>query len=84
MQQVLIHQNLTKKTDLKSNVDKLDVDKLVPVLVDLSKVIDVVKTNFVTKYVYNARIKNIYDKILDITYLAIDTTFNVKINNLIT
>ena len=28
MQQVLIHQNLTKKTDLKSNVDKLDVDKL--------------------------------------------------------
>ena len=59
MQQVLIHQNLTKKTDLKSNVDKLDVDKLVPVLVDLSTVIDVVKTNFVTKYVYNARIKNI-------------------------
>ena len=59
MQQVLIHQNLTKKTDLKSNVDKLDVDKLVPVLADLSKVIDVVKTNFVTKYVYNARIKNI-------------------------
>ena len=59
MQQVLIHQNLTKKTDLKSNVDKLDVDKLVPVLVDLTKVIDVVKTNFVTKYVYNARIKNI-------------------------
>ena len=59
MQKVLIHQNLTKKTDLKSNVDKLDVDKLVPVLVDLSKVIDVVKTNFVTKYVYNARIKNI-------------------------
>ena len=51
MQQVLIHQNLTKKTDLKSNVDKLDVDKLVPVLVDLTKVIDVVKTNFVTKYV---------------------------------
>ena len=59
MQQVLIRQNLTKKTDLKSNVDKLDLDKLVPVLVDLSKVIDVVKTNFVTKYVYNARIKNI-------------------------
>ena len=59
MQQVLIHQNLTKKTDLKSNVDKLDVNKLVPVLVDLSKVIDVVKTNFVAKYVYNARIKNI-------------------------
>ena len=31
MQQVLIHQNLLKKTDLaslKSNVDKLDIDKL--------------------------------------------------------
>ena len=34
-----------KKTDLKSNVDKL-----VPVLVDLTKVIDVLKTNFVTRY----------------------------------
>ena len=33
----------TKLSNLKSKVDKLDVDKLVPVPADLSKVIDVVK-----------------------------------------
>ena len=45
MQQVLIHQIL-KKIDLVnliSNVDKLDIDKVVSVPIDLSKVSDVVK-----------------------------------------
>ena len=40
MQQVLMHQNLLKTFDLanlKSNVDKLGIHKLLPVLVDLSK-----------------------------------------------
>ena len=39
MQQVLIHQNLIKKVDLvylKSNVDKLDIDKLQNVPTNLS------------------------------------------------
>ena len=49
-------------SNLKSKVDKLDVDKLVPVPVDLSKLSDVVK-NDVRKDVYNAKIKNIEDKI---------------------
>ena len=43
--------------DLKSLVDKLDVGKLIPVLVDLSKLNDVVKTDVVKKDVYNAKIK---------------------------
>ena len=41
---------------LKTGVDKLDIDKLVPVPVDLSKLSDVVK-NYVVK-------KNVYDKLV--------------------
>ena len=39
----------TNLNNLKSKVDKLDVDKLVPAPVDLSKVNDVVKNNVVKK-----------------------------------
>ena len=70
----------TNSSNLKSKVDKLDVDKLVPVPVDLSKLGDVVKNDVVKKDVYNAHIKNIEDKIPDITNLAINTTLNAKIN----
>ena len=38
---------------LKTEVDKLDIDKLVLVPVDLSKPIDVVKNYFVKKTVYD-------------------------------
>ena len=38
---------------MKSTVDKIDVDKLVPVPVDLSKQSDVVKHNVVKKDAYN-------------------------------
>ena len=38
---------------MKSNVDKLDVDKLVSVPVDLSKLSDVVKNDIVEKDVYS-------------------------------
>ena len=69
----------TNLTNLKSKVDKLVVDKLVPVPLDLSKLSDVVKNVF-DKDVYNAKIKNIEDKISDITNLATNTTLNAKIN----
>ena len=59
---------------MKSKVDKLDVDKLLPVLVNLSKLRDVIKNGVVKKDAYNAKIKNIEDKILDITNLATKTT----------
>ena len=65
---------------MKSKVDKLDGDKLVPIPVDLSKLSDVVKNDVVKKDVYNAKIKNVEDKILDITNLATNTTLNAKIN----
>ena len=67
-------------SNLKSKVDKLDVDKLVPVPVDLSKLSDVVKNDVIKKDLYNAKIKNIEDKIPDITNLATNTTLNAKIN----
>ena len=63
-------------SNLKSKVDKLDVNKLVSV--DLSKVSDVVKNDVIKKYVYNAKIKNIEDKIPDLTNLATNTIFNAK------
>ena len=65
---------------MKIKVDKLDVDKLVPALVDLSKLCDVVKNDVIKKDAYNAKIKNIEDKIPDITNLATSTTLNAKIN----
>ena len=57
----------TYLSNLKSKVHKLDVDKLVPVPVDLSKLSNVLKNDIVKKDVYNAKIKNIEDKLPDIT-----------------
>ena len=45
----------TNLSSLKSKVDKLDVDKLIPVPVDLSKLSDVVKNDFVKKDEYMLR-----------------------------
>ena len=70
----------TNLSNLKSKVDILDVDKLVPVSVDLSKLSDVVKNDVVKKDVYNAKIKNIEDKIPGITNLTINAFINAKIN----
>ena len=70
----------TNLNNLKSKVYKLDVDRLVPVPVDLSKLSGVLTNDVVKKDVYNAKIKNIEDKIPDITSLATNTTINAKIN----
>ena len=45
-------------SNLKSKVDKLDVDKLVLVPVNLSKLSDVVKNDLVNKTEYNELVKN--------------------------
>ena len=52
----------TNLVNLKTGVDKLDIDKLVPVPVDLSKLSDVVKNNVAKKDVYDklvAKVNNI-------------------------
>ena len=71
---------LSNLNNLKNKVDKLNVEKLVPVPVDLSKLSDVVRNDVVKKDVYNAKIENIEDKIPDITNLATNTTLKAKIN----
>ena len=48
---------------MKSILDKLDVDNLVSVSADLSKLSDVVKIDVVKKDADNLKIKNIEDKI---------------------
>ena len=53
---------------MKSKVDKLDVDNLVPFPVNLSKQSNVLKNDVVKKKVYNAKIK-----ILKIKYLILLT-----------
>ena len=92
MQQKLTH--ILLKTDLANlksdldksdidklkNVDKLDINKLVPVSVDLSKLSAVVKMMLFKKDVYNAKLKNIEDKISNITNLATNTFLPAKIN----
>ena len=70
----------TNFSNLNSKVDKLDVDKLVPVPADLSKLSGVVKNDVFKKDAYNAKIKNIEDKIPDVTNLATTAALNAKLN----
>ena len=56
--------------DLKTEFDKLDIDKFVPAPVDLSKLSDVVKNDVVKNTDYNAKITKIESKIPDISNLA--------------
>ena len=72
-----IKKNLSK---LKSKVCKLDIDKSVPVPVDLSKLSDVVKNDVAKNVEYNAKIKHIEDKIPDITNLNTKTILITKRN----
>ena len=58
----------TNLANLKTEVDKLDIDKLVPVPVDLSKLSDVVK-NVVKKTVYDKLVAKVN---------SIDTSVFVK------
>ena len=44
---------------LKTEVDKLDIDKLVPIPVDLSKLSDVVKNDVVKKTEYNKLVRKL-------------------------
>ena len=46
----------TNLANVKTEVDKLDIDKLVPVPVDLSKLSDVVKNDVIKKTDYNAKV----------------------------
>ena len=49
----------TNLANLKTEVDKLDIDKLVPVLVNLSKLSNVVKNDVIKKAEYNRLINKV-------------------------
>ena len=53
---------------LKTEVDKLDIDTLVPIPVDLSKLSDVVKNDFVKKTEYNKLVTKLIILILQILF----------------
>ena len=74
----------TNLASLKTEVDKLDIDKLAPVPVDLSKLSDVVKNDVVKKAVYDklaAKVNNIdtSDFVLKTKYQADKADLEKKI-----
>ena len=76
----------TNLASLKTEVDKLDIDKSVPVRVDLSKLSDVVKNDVVKKTVYDklvAKLNNFdtSDFVLKTKYKADKTELTNKIPN---
>ena len=77
----------TNLASLKTEVDKLDIDKLAPVPVDLSKLSDIVK-NVVKKTVYDklaAKVNNIdtSDFVLKTKYQTDKTELEKKISDVI-
>ena len=68
---------------MKSKVDKYDVDKLVPVPTDLSKLSDVGNNEVIKKNVYNELVKNINAiKTTDITNELKKLTMTQKLRKL--
>ena len=63
----------TNLANLKTEVDKLDIDKLVPIPVDLSKLSDVVK-NDVKKTVYNKLVAKVDN--IDTSDFVLKTKYN--------
>ena len=64
---------------MKSKVGELNVDKLVAVPEDLTKLSVGVKNEIVKKADYNTKIKDIEDKIPDITNWGTTASLNTKI-----
>ena len=70
----------TNLDNLKSQVDKLDVDKLATVPVDLSKLSNVVKNDVVKKTVYDKLVSKVND--IDTSGLVKKTDYNTKITEI--
>ena len=70
----------TNLSKLKSEVDKLDVDKLTTVPVDLSKLSNVVKNNVVKKTVYDKLVAKVNN--INTSGLVKKTDYNTKISEI--
>ena len=72
----------TNLAHLKTEVDKLDIDELVPVPNDLSKLSNGVKNDVIKKTDNNAKITEIENKIPNISNLATKTSLNTVQNKI--
>ena len=70
----------TNLTNLKAEVDKLDIDKLVPIPNDLSKLSNVVKNKVVKKTEYNKLLTKVNN--IDTSEFVLKTNYNTKITEL--
>ena len=68
----------TNLADLKTEVDKLDNDKLAPVPADLSKLSDVVKNDVVKKTVYDKLVVKVNN--IDTSDFVLKTKYQIKQN----
>ena len=66
--------------NLKTEVDKLDIEKLVPIPNDLSKLSNVVKNDVVKKTAYDKLIAKVND--IDTSDVVLKTNFNTKFTGL--
>ena len=68
----------TNLAALKTEVDKIDVDKLKATPIDLAKLSNVVKNDVVKKTDYNAKVTSIEGQIAGITKNTIDNLADIK------
>ena len=66
----------TDLANLKFEVDKLDIDKLLSVPVDLSKLSDVVKNDVVKKTVYDKLVAKVNN--IDTSYFVLKTNYQTN------
>ena len=70
----------TNLANLKTEVDKLDIDKLVPIPAELSKLSNVVKNDVVKKTAYDKLVAKVNN--IDTSDFVLKTNYNTKITKL--
>ena len=70
----------TNLANLKTEVDKLDIEKLVPIPNDLSKLSNVVKNDIVKKTVYDKLVAKVNN--IGTSNFVLKTNFNTKFTGL--
>ena len=70
----------TNLANLKTGVDKLDIDKLVPIPNDLSKLSNVVRNEVIKKTEYNKLVTKVNN--IDASDFVLKTNYNTKITEL--
>ena len=74
---MLMYASKTNLAALKTEVDKVDADKLKTVLVDLAKLTNAVEHDLVKKTVYNTKVTSIEGQLVGITKNTIDNLADI-------